>query len=150
MPDINPIAEGAKSLAESLNQSREAGKSLTKSIEDIQHDGVEVARQELETLKRKRLIEEATENSMIYRAIQEYEAQKAVIIAESKAEDEFKQRYGDKEWNKILELKDVVEKEYLENKKYYGHKLDDVRRVQFYCFFAAFVITCLLYWFNLV
>ena len=28
----NPIAEGAKSLAESLNQSREAGKSLTKSI----------------------------------------------------------------------------------------------------------------------
>ena len=150
MPDINPIAEGAKSLAESLNQSREAGKSLTKSIEDIQHDGVEVARQELEALKRKRLVEEATENSMIYRAIQEYETQKAVIIAESKAEDEFKQRYGDKEWNKILELKDVVEKEHLENKKYYGHKLDDVRRVQFYCFFAAFVITCLLYWFKLV
>ena len=146
----NPIAEGAKQLANSLDEAREAGKSLTKSIEDIQHDGVEVARQELEALKRKRLVEEATENSMIYRAIQEYEAQKAVIIAESKAEDEFKQRYGDKEWNKILELKDVVEKEYLENKKYYGHKLDDVRRVQFYCFFAAFVITCLLYWFNLV
>ena len=146
----NPIAESAKSLSEGLNQAREAGKSLTKTIENIQHDGVEVARQELETLKRKRLIEEATENSMIYRAIQEYEAQKAVIIAESKAEDEFKQRYGDKEWNKILELKDVVEKEYLENKKYYGHKLDDVRRVQFYCFFAAFVITCLLYWFKLV
>ena len=146
----NPIAEGAKQLANSLEETREASKSLTKSIEDIQHDGVEVARQELEALKRKRLVEEATENSMIYRAIQEYEAQKAVIIAESKAEDEFKQRYGDKEWNKILELKDVVEKEYLENKKYYGHKLDDVRRVQFYCFFAAFVITCLLYWFKLV
>ena len=146
----NPIAEGAKQLANSLEETREAGKSLTKSIEDIQHDGVEVARQELEALKRKRLVEEATENSMIYRAIQEYEAQKAVIIAESKAEDEFKQRYGDKEWNKVLELKDVVEKEHLENKKYYGHKLDDVRRVQFYCFFAAFVITCLLYWFKLV
>ena len=146
----NPIAEGAKQLANSLEETRQAGKSLTKSIEDIQHDGVEVARQELEALKRKRLVEEATENSMIYRAIQEYEAQKAVIIAESKAEDEFKQRYGNKEWNKVLELKDVVEKEHLENKKYYGHKLDDVRRVQFYCFFAAFVITCLLYWFNLV
>ena len=146
----NPIAKGAKQLANSLDEAREAGKSLTKSIEDIQHDGVEVARQELEALKRKRLVEEATENSMIYRAIQEYEAQKAVIIAESKAEDEFKQRYGDKEWNKVLELKNVVEKEHLENKKYYGHKLDDVRRVQFYCFFAAFVITCLLYWFKLV
>ena len=150
MPDINPIAEGAKSLAESLNQSREAGKSLTKSIEDIQHDGVEVARQELETLKRKRLIEEATENSMIYRAIQEYEAQKAVIIAESKAEDEFKQRYGDKEWNKVLELKNVVEKEHLENKKYYGHKLEDVRRVQLLCFFAASIVTYFLWKFKLV
>ena len=146
----NPIAEGAKQLANSLEETRQAGKSLTKSIEDIQHDGVEVARQELEALKRKRLIEEATENSMIYRAIQEYEAQKAVIIAENKAEDEFKQRYGDKEWNKVLELKNVVEKEHLENKKYYGHKLDDVRRVQFWCFFAAAIITYFLWKFNLV
>ena len=136
----NPIAEGAKQLANSLDEAREAGKSLTKSIEDIQHDGVEVARQELEALKRKRLIEEATENSMIYRAIQEYEAQKAVIIAENKAEDEFKQRYGDKEWNKVLELKDVVEKEHIENKKYYGHKLDDVRRVQFYCWVLCYLL----------
>ena len=146
----NPIAKGAKQLANSLDEAREAGKSLTKSIEDIQHDGVEVARQELEALKRKRLVEEATENSMIYRAIQEYEAQKAVIIAESKAEDEFKQRYGDKEWNKVLELKDVVEKEHLENKKYYGHKLEDVRRVQFYCWVVAAFITYLLWKFNLV
>ena len=146
----NPIAEGAKQLAQSLEETREAGKSLTKSIEDIQHDGVEVARQELEALKRKRLVEEATENSMIYRAIQEYEAQKAVIIAESKAEDEFKQRYGNKEWSKVLELKNVVEKEHFENKKYYGHKLDDVRRVQFWCFFAAAIITYFLWKFNLV
>ena len=150
MPDINPIAEGAKSLADSLNQTREAGKSLTKSIENIQHDGIEVAQQELESLKRKRLIEDATENSMIYRAIQEYEAQKAVIIAESKAENEFKQRYGDKEWNKVLELKDVVEKEHLENKKYYGHKLEDVKRVQLYCWVAAAIVTYFLWKFNLV
>jgi seryl-tRNA synthetase len=150
MPNINPIAEGAKSLAESLNQSREAGKSLTKSIEDIQHDGVEVARQELDALKRKRMVEEATENSMIYRAIQEYEAQKAVIIAESKAEEEFKERYGSKEWGKVLELKEVVAKEHKENKAYYGHKLDDVRRVQFWCFFVAAVITYILWKLNLV
>ena len=150
MPNINPIAEGAKSLAESLNQSREAGKSLTKSIEDIQHDGVEVARQDLDALKRKRMVEEATENSMIYRAIQEYEAQKAVIIAESKAEEEFKQRYGSKEWGKVLELKEVVAKEHKENKAYYGHKLDDVRRVQFWCFFVAAIITYFLWKLNLV
>ena len=146
----NPIAEGTKSLSEGLNQAREAGKSLTKSIEDIQHDGIEVARQELDALKRKRLIEEARENSLIYKAIDEYESQKAVIIAENRAEEEFKQRYGDKEWNKVLELREAVEKEYNENKKYYGHKLDDVKRVQFYCWVVAAFITYLLWKFDLV
>jgi hypothetical protein len=146
----NPIVEGTKQLAHSLEEAREAGKSLTKSIENIQHDGIEVARQELELLKRKKLVEEARENSLIYKAIDEYEAQKAVIIAENKAEQEFKQLYGDKEWNKVLELKEVVEKEYKENKKYYGHKLDDVKRVQFYCWVAAAFITYILWKFNLV
>ena len=146
----NPIAEGAKTLANSLEQSREAGKKLTQSIENIQHDGTEVALQELEARKKHKIYEQAIENSMIYRAMQEYESQKAIIIAENKAETEFKAKYGAKEWSKVLELKAVVEKEHKENASYYGHKLRDVKRVQFYCFFAAFVVTCLLYWFNLV
>lgn len=146
----NPIAEGAKTLANSLEQSREAGKKLTQSIENIQHDGTEVALQELEARKKHKIYEQAIENSMIYRAMQEYELQKAIIIAENKAETEFKAKYGAKEWSKVLELKAVVEKEHKENASYYGHKLRDVKRVQFYCFFAAFVVTCLLYWFNLV
>ena len=146
----NVIAQGTESLARSLEQSREAGKKLTKTIENIQHDGTEVALQELEARKKHKLHEEAMENSMIYRAIQEYENQSAIIEAENKAEKEFKAKYGSKEWSKVLELKTVVEKEHQESKKYYGHKLEDVRRVQFYCWFAAFIITCLLFYFNLV
>ena len=146
----NPIAQGAESLADSLEQTREAGKKLTKSIENIQRDGTEVALQELEARKKKKLHEEAMENSMIYRAIQEYQNQSAIIEAENTAEKEFKAKYGSKEWSKVLELKAVVEKEHAESKKYYGHKLEDVRRVQFWCFFVAFVITTLLFYFNLV
>jgi hypothetical protein len=146
----NPIAQGAESLADSLEQTREAGKKLTKSIENIQRDGTEVALQELEARKKKKLHEEAMENSMIYRAIQEYQNQSAIIEAENTAEKEFKAKYGVKEWSKVLELKTVVEKEHAESKKYYGHKLEDVRRVQFWCFFVAFVITSLLFYFNLV
>ena len=112
MPDINPIAEGAKSLANSLEQSREAGKKLTKSIENIQRDGTEVALQELEARKKHKIHEEAMENSMIYRAIQEYQNQSAIIEAENQAEREFKAKYGAKEWAKVLELKAVVEKEH--------------------------------------
>jgi hypothetical protein len=150
MPDINPIAEGANSLANSLEQTREAGKKLTKSIENIQRDGTEVALQELEARKKHKIHEEAMENSMIYRAIQEYQNQTAIIEAENTAEKEFKAKYGSKEWSKVLELKTVVEREYQESKKYYGHKLQDVRRVQFWCFFVAFVITCLLFYYDLV
>jgi len=144
------IASGVKGLSNSLNSTREAGKELTKSIENIQHDAIEVAQQELEARKRQRSQEESMEKSMIYRAIQEYETQKSIILAETKAEKEFKAKYGDKEWSKVLELKNVVEKEHIENKKYYGHKLEDVRRFQFFCWFAAFIITCLLFYFNLV
>jgi len=146
----NAIAEGAKQLANSLDETREAGKSLTKSIQNIQHDGVEVAQEQLEARDRHRQHEEAIQNSMLFKAVKEYERQSALIKAEDKAEKEFKAKYGDKEWSKVLELKTVVEKEHKENESYYGHKLRDVKRVQFYCFFAAFVITCLLYYFGLV
>jgi seryl-tRNA synthetase len=146
----NPIAESAKSLSEGLNQAREAGKNLTKTIENIQHDGVEVAQEQLQNKKRHDALDEAKENSLIYKAIQEYESQKNIIIAENKAEIDFKKKYGAKEWAKVLELRAIVEKEQKENAKYYGHKLKDVQRVQFYCWFAAFIVTCLLYWFNVV
>jgi len=144
------IASGVKGLSDSLNSTREAGKELTKTIESIQHDAIDVAQQELEARKRHRAYEEAIENSMIYRAIQEYENQNTIIKAEDKAEKEFKAKYGEKEWNKVLELKSVVEKEHKENRKYYGHKLDDVKRVQFYCWLAAAIITYILWKFDLV
>jgi len=144
------IASGVKGLSDSLNSTREAGKELTKTIESIQHDAIDVAQQELEARKRHRAYEEAMENSMIYRAIQEYENQHTIIKAEDKAEKEFKSKYGEKEWNKVLELRAVVEKEHKENKKYYGHKLDDVKRVQFYCWLAAAIITYILWKFDLV
>ena len=146
----NVIAEGTKQLANSLNEAREAGKSFTKSIQNIQHDGIEVAQEQLEARDRHRQHEEAIANSMLFKAVKEYEKQSALIKAEDKAEKEFKAKYGEKEWSKVLELKTIVEKEHKENASYYGHKLRDVKRVQFYCFFAAFVITCLLYYFGLV
>ena len=144
------IAGGVKGLSNSLNSTREASKELTKTIEGIQHDAIDVAQQELNARKRYQALEDAIENSMIYRAIQEYENQHTIIKAEDKAEKEFKSKYGEKEWNKVLELRAVVEKEHKENKKYYGHKLEDVKRVQLYCWVAAAIITYILWKFNLV
>ena len=144
------IAGGVKGLSNSLNSTREASKELTKTIEGIQHDAIDVAQQELNARKRHQALEDAIENSMIYRAIQEYENQHTIIKAEDKAEKEFKSKYGEKEWNKVLELRAVVEKEHKENQKYYGHKLEDVKRVQLYCWVAAAIITYILWKFDLV
>ena len=144
------IAGGVKGLSNSLNSTREASKELTKTIEGIQHDAIDVAQQELNARKRYQALEDAIENSMIYRAIQEYENQHTIIKAENKAEADFKAKYGEKEWNKVLELRAVVEKEHKENKKYYGHKLEDVKRVQLYCWVAAAIITYILWKFDLV
>jgi len=146
----NAIAEGTKQLANSLDEAREAGKSLTKSIQNIQHDGVEVAQEQLASRDKHRQHEEAIQNSMLFKAVHEYEKQSSIIKAENKAEAEFKAKYGAKEWAKVLELKTVVEKEHKENASYYGHKLRDVKRVQMYCFLAAAIVTYFLWRFNLV
>ena len=45
MSDQYGINEGVKTLTGSLGVARESAKSLTKSIEDIQKDGAEVAQQ---------------------------------------------------------------------------------------------------------
>ena len=45
MSDPFGITEGAKTLSGSLDSAREGSKQLTKSIEGIQHDGLEVAQQ---------------------------------------------------------------------------------------------------------
>ena len=139
------IASGVKGLSKGLNSAREAGKELTKTIESIQHDAVDVAQQELNSHKRHKTQEEILNNSLIYKAIQEYKTQHSIIQEENKAEAEFKAKYGSKEWDKVLQLKVVVEKEMKENRTHYGHKLKDVQRVQLYCWFAAFVVTCLLH-----
>jgi len=45
MADQFGFSEGAKSLSSGLDSAREGAKSLTKSIENIQNDSLEVAQQ---------------------------------------------------------------------------------------------------------
>ena len=44
------LPEGAKTLADSLNSSRDAARSLSQSIEGIQQDGLDVAKQKAQEL----------------------------------------------------------------------------------------------------
>ena len=57
MADPFGISEGAKTLSGSLDASREASKGLSKSIEGIQQDGIDVAQQKAN--ERRRALREA-------------------------------------------------------------------------------------------
>jgi len=52
MPDPFGLSEGVKGLSAGLDGSREAAKSVTKSIENIQNDSLEVAQQKAQERRR--------------------------------------------------------------------------------------------------
>jgi hypothetical protein len=150
MPDINPIAEGAKSLSDSLMSAREAGKELTKTIETIQHDAVDVASQKNHERRKKARSQEDKESLLVHKAIEEYERLNKIIKLEKKAESEFLVRYGKKEWDKVLELKALIEKEEKTFKKEYDKDLQAIKRLQLWCFLAAACVTYMLWAYKLV
>jgi hypothetical protein len=143
MSDINPIAEGAKSVSSGLKSAREAGKELTKTIETSQRDAVDVALEKDFERRRQARDKEDKESLLIYKAIQEYERLNGILKLEEKAEADFVNKYGKKEWTKVVELKALVDKEEKEFKREFDKDLNKVRRVQFWCLFAAAWVT---YW----
>jgi len=54
MSDPFGLSEGVKTLSESLDASREASKGLSKSIEGIQKDGLDVAQKQAQDRLRAR------------------------------------------------------------------------------------------------
>lgn len=144
MSDPYGISQGIKSATGSINSIRESTKEITKTIEGIQKDANDVAAQRLQQKLENERKREANKDALIYAALEEYKRLRHNIDAEAKEKREFIAKYGEKEWAKVLELKAVVEKERKRSKEYYGHQLNDVRRVQFLCFVAAFIVTIIL------
>jgi DNA topoisomerase VI subunit A len=144
MSDPYGISQGIKSATGSINSIRESTKEITKTIEGIQRDANDVAAQRLQQRLENERKKEANKEALIYAALEEYKRLRHNIDAEAKEKKDFIAKYGEKEWAKVLELKAVVEKERKQSKDYYGHQLTDVRRVQFLCFVAAFIVTVIL------
>jgi len=143
MPDNFGINEGVKALSGSLNATRESTKQLTKSIEGIQHDAVDVAKQRA-TEKRKALV--AHPDHTVSRAYQEFQLLEEVKKLELKMKAEVINKYGPKAWDDIQAIKTRMLKEEAKIKEEYGHDLKDVKRVQLYCFIVAAFIAYYLTW----
>jgi hypothetical protein len=143
MPDNFGINEGVKALSGSLDSARESSKQLSKSIEGIQKDAVDVAKQRaLE--KRKALVVQPDHTVM--KAYKEFQLLEEVKKLELRMKAEVINKYGPKAWDDIQAIKARMLKEEEKIKEEYGHDLKEVKRVQLYCFIVAAFIAYYLTW----
>jgi hypothetical protein len=140
------FTEGVKGLTESLEASRAASKGLSKSIGNIQQDGVDVAQQQANERIRARREAEFKKEQALIKALKQWQHNKQISDEEAKLKIDFVKKHGAKEWEAVLKIKMDIENIRKKDNEQYQHELKAVRRVQFYCFAAAAVIAWYLTW----
>ena len=148
MPDPFGFEEGAKTLSGSLDSSRKAATQLTKSIEGIQNDGADVARQKAQERIRARREAEVKKQNALIKALEEWKRKKQISDEEARLKIDFVKKYGAKEWEALLKIKLDIENLERKNNEEFQHDLKAVRRVQKICFAVAAIIAYYFTWGN--
>jgi hypothetical protein len=146
MADQFGISEGVKTLSSSLDSTRQATKQLSKSIEDIQHDAVDVAQKQANERIRLRREAEFKKERALIKALKQWQHNKEISDQEAKLKIDFVKKNGAKEWEAIIKIKLDIENMEKKDNLQYQHDLKAVRRVQFYCFAFATVIAWYATW----
>ena len=146
MADPFGISEGAKTLSGSLDASREASKGLSKSIEGIQKDGIDVAQQKANERRRALREAEFRKQTALIKALEDWNKKKQISDQEAKLKIDFVKKYGAKEWEALLKIKLDIENMERKANEEFQHDLKEVRKVQFYCFALAALIAWYLTW----
>jgi len=141
MADPFGITEGAKTLAASLDSAREGSQQLSKSIEGIQKDAVDLANQRAKERKRAAREAEFKKEHALIKALEQWNHKKQISDQEAKLKIDFVRKYGAKEWEALLRIKLDIENMERKNNEEFQHDLKAVRKVQLYCFFAALIVT---------
>ena len=146
MPDPFGLSEGVKTLSGSLDASRDASKGLSKSIEGIQKDGLDVAQQKAQDRLRERREAEAKKEIALIRALEAWKHKKQISDEEARLKIDFVKKYGAKEWDAVLKIKLDIENLQRKDNEEFQHDIKAVRRVQLYCFAVAALIAWYLTW----
>jgi len=146
MSDPFGITEGVKTLSGSLDASREAAKGLSKSIEGVQQDGIDVAQRKANERRRAAREAEHKKQTALIKALEDWNKKKQISDQEAKLKIDFVKKYGAKEWDAVLRIKLDIENMERKANEEYQHDLKEVRRVQFICFAVAALIAWYLTW----
>jgi hypothetical protein len=146
VPDPFGLSEGVKTLSGSLDASREASKGLSKSIEGIQQDGLDVAQKQAQERLRARREAELKKEMALIKALEAWKHKKQISDEEARLKIDFVKKYGAKEWEAVLKIKLDIENLQRKDNEEYQHDIKAVRRVQLYCFALAALIAWYLVW----
>ena len=146
MPDPFGLSEGVKGLSSSLDSSREASNQLSKSIEGIQQDGLDVAQRKAQERRRALRETEFKKQTALIKALENWNKKKQISDQEAKLKIDFVKKYGAKEWEALLKIKLDIENMERKANEDFQHDLKEVRKVQFYCFALAALIAWYLTW----
>jgi len=146
MTDPFGITEGTKALAQSIDSARQGSKQLSKSIEGVQKDAVDLANQRANERIRARLEAEFKKQNALIKALDEWKRKKQISEEEARLKIDFVKKYGAKEWEALLKIKLDIENLERKNNEEFQHDLKEVRKVQFYCFAVAALIAWYLTW----
>lgn len=146
MSDQFGFIEGAKSVTSSMDASRQASQSITKSINDVQKDVAAAAQQQ--DLDRKRQLRESQvlKEQYFKRAMMEWQRQETIRIEEAKVKADFIKKHGAKRWNEVESIKQKIEKQDAELNREFKEDLAKARRAMFMCFALAAVIAYYITW----
>ena len=146
MTDPFGISEGAKTLSGSLDSARKASKELSKSIEGIQQDGIDLAQRKANERRRAAREAEFKKQTALIKALEDWNKKKQISDQEAKLKIDFVKKYGAKEWEALLKIKLDIENMERKANEAFQHDLKEIRKVQFYCFALAALIAWYLTW----
>ena len=146
MPDQFGFLEGVKTLSGSIDATREASKGLSKSIEGIQQDGLDVAQKKSQERRREQREVEFRKQTALIKALEDWQNKKQISDREAKLKIEFVKKYGAKEWEAVLKIKLDIETIERKNNELFKKDVKDVQRVQLICFALATIIAYYLTW----
>lgn len=146
MADELGFLAGAKSFSEGINSGRKAGNEIGKSIEGVQQDVTDVAKQKAQERIRQQREAQKKQELAVVKALQEYQRRKWITDEEARVKIEFIRKYGAKEWDAVLKIKTEIERLDERNKKEFDADLAKARRVMWACYFVAAWVAYYLTW----
>jgi bisphosphoglycerate-dependent phosphoglycerate mutase len=143
----NEITAGARLAVKGIREGLEAGKEVEALVKDIDNFATSEA-QARAAMRRKAQVVQG--DTTIVNAVDEWRRLKQVHDLEAQLKADVVKKYGLAEWNKIVVIKERMQKEHKQNFDDFGRDVKALRRLMWWCWFAAAIVTYFLWKYKLV